>query len=342
MDLPSILQKLAQREDLSATETSGLILVMMSGELDQAQTAAILMGLRCKGETAEEIAGAARAMREKAVRITSRHNRIVDTCGTGGDHSGTFNISTVTAFVVAGADVVVAKHCNRSASSRCGSADLFEGMGLCLEASPDQVTQSLDKTGFTVLFARAMHPAMKFVAPVRSSLGIRTIFNFLGPLTNPAGATHQLVGISDEKYLRLYAQVLADLGAECALVVHGNDGLDELTLVGETKAVQWDGSELRELTLTPEDAGLSRCSREDLLGGDLEENVAIATAILQNRDTGPKRDTVLLNAGAVLWTAGAASDLRSGVEQAVGSLNSGRAWEKVQQVREILGHPPAS
>lgn len=337
MDISSALQKLAQRQDMSAAETSELILSIMSGELDQAQTAAILMGLRCKGETADEIVGAARAMREKAIRITSRHTRIVDTCGTGGDHSGTFNISTVTAFVAAGAGVVVAKHCNRSASSRCGSADLFEALGLRLDASPDQVTRCLDETGFTVLFARAMHPAMKHVAPVRTSLGIRTIFNFLGPLTNPAGATHQLIGISERKYLRLYAEALAELGVECALVARGCDGLDEVSLASETEAIQWDGRSFRELTLRPEDAGLARCSREDLLGGDRETNAAIATAVLQNRDTGPKRDAVLLNAGAVLWTAGVAPDLRNGVEKAAESLQSGAAWEKLLEVRAILG-----
>jgi anthranilate phosphoribosyltransferase len=337
MDISSILQKLSQQQDLSAAETSELILSIMSGELGQVQTAAVLMGLRCKGETAEEIVGAARAMREKAIRITSRHRRIVDTCGTGGDHSGTFNISTVTAFVAAAAGIVVAKHCNRSATSRCGSADLFEALGLRLDASTDQVTRCLDETGFTVLFARAMHPAMKHVAPVRTSLGIRTIFNFLGPLTNPAGATHQLVGISDGNYLRLYAEVLAELGAERVLVVHGCDGLDEVSLASETRAVEWDGRNLRELTLTPEDVGLTRCSRDDLLGGDKRTNAAIATAVLQNRDTGPKRDAVLLNAGAVLWTAGAAPDLRGGVDQAAKSLRSGGAWEKVLEVRKLLG-----
>jgi len=342
MDIPSILNKLAQKADLSAAETSELMSTMMSGQLDTMQTAAILMGLRCKGETAEEIAGAARAMREKAVQIRSRHERIVDTCGTGGDHSGTFNISTVSAFVVAACGVTVAKHCNRSASSRCGSADLFEGLGLNLEATPEQVTQCLEETGFTVLFARSMHPAMRHVAPVRTALGIRTIFNFLGPLTNPAGATHQLVGISDKKYLSLYAQVFAELGTKRCLVVHGLDGLDELTLSADSQAVLWDGSELKDLTVSPEDGGFSRCSRTELLGGDREVNAAIAKSILQNHDTGPKRDAVLLNAGAVLWTAEVASDLRSGVRQAEESLLSGKAWEKVEEVRAILGKSGSS
>ncbi len=337
MDIPSILQRLAEGNDLSVDQTSDLILSIMSGELDQAQTAAIFMGLRCKGETADEIVGAARAMREKAVRISSRHTVIADTCGTGGDRSGTFNISTVTAFVVSAAGVVVAKHCNRSASSKCGSADLFEALGLRLDAPVDQVTRCLDETGFTVLFARSMHPAMKHVAPVRSSMGIRTIFNFLGPLTNPAGATHQLIGISEGKYRRLYAEVLAELGAEGAMVVHGRDGLDEVSLTGETDAIRWKDGDFSELTIVPEDAGLKRCVKKDLLGGDKNANAAIAEAILRNEDKGPKQDATLLNTGAVLWTVGTARDLREGVERARETLESGRAWEKLQEVRKILG-----
>ncbi len=337
MDIPSVLQRLVEGRDLSADETSQLILSIMSGEIDHAQTAAIFMGLRCKGETADEIVGAARAMREKAVRIESTHTVIADTCGTGGDRSGTFNISTVTAFLVSATGVVVAKHCNRSASSKCGSADLFEALGLRLDAPVDQVTRCLDETGFTVLFARSMHPAMKHVAPVRSSLGIRTVFNFLGPLTNPAGATHQLIGISDGKYRRLYAEVLAELGAQGAMVVHGRDGLDEVSLTCETEAIRWENGEFSELTVVPEDVGLKRCAKEDLLGGDKEANAAIAQAILRNEDRGPKRDATVLNAGAVLWTVGAAADLRAGVEKATETLESGKAWEKVLEVRKILG-----
>jgi anthranilate phosphoribosyltransferase len=332
MDFSAIISKLLQKHDLTRDESSQAISSVMSGEWSPPQVASLLTALHCKGETIDEIVGAAAAMRSHAVSIESTQKRIVDTCGTGGDKSGTFNISTTTAFVVAGAGVPVAKHGNRSASSKCGSIDLFEQIGVNVMASPETVTRCLNETGLGVLFARTFHPAMKHAAPIRSELKFRTIFNFLGPLTNPARPSFQLVGISDQTRMETYANCLQKLGIERAWVVNGCDGLDELTLTGPTKYYEVTQTTIETGELQPEDVGLQTCSLNDLLGGTPEENAEITKDIIEGRETGPKRDAVLLNSGVALYISGKTNSIQDGIELAKTSIESGKAREKMEQL----------
>ncbi len=322
-------------QSLSEAAAGEAISAVMRGELAPTQVAALLTALRCKGETLDEIAGAALAMRDHALPIPTNQTGLIDTCGTGGDHSGTFNISTVTAFIVAGAGLPVAKHGNRSATSKCGSIDLLEQLGVNINLGPDGIARCLDQCGVGVVFARMVHPAMKHAAPVRAELGFRTIFNFLGPLTNPAKPTFQLVGISDPRYVELYAQCLHKMGIQRAWVAHGSDGLDELSLTGPSKVVEMNKGAISSFEVTPQDAGLEACKIDDLLGGDVEHNAALATAILKNEETGPKRDAALLNAGAALTIAGKAGDIKAGVALARETLQSGAAYKKLQALIEV-------
>ncbi|MCD6197131.1 MAG: anthranilate phosphoribosyltransferase [Deltaproteobacteria bacterium] len=333
--LKKAISDVVSRKDLSQAEISSVMEIIMEGEATPAQIGALLMGLRMKSETVDEIAGAAKVMREKAIRIhvnLSPGESLVDTCGTGGDGAQTFNVSTTAAFVVAGAGVKVAKHGNRSVSSRSGSADVLEALGVNLALSPEDVARAVETIGMGFMFAPDLHPAMKYAIGPRREIGIRTIFNVLGPLTNPAWANVQLLGIYDPMLTRLLAEVLGRLGSKRAWVVHGEGGLDELSLLGKSYVAQWDKNEVKEFVIRPEDAGLNPCKVEDLKGGDAEENARILKDIISGK-TGPKRDMVLLNAGAAIFLADRAKSLREGVLLAAESIDSMEAMTKLEALK---------
>ena len=325
MQVSQIMELLLAGQSLTEEQAGTAIGSVMEGQCTPAQIAALLTALRCKGETVDEITGAARAMRKHAVPIKTQRTGLIDTCGTGGDRSGSFNISTTSAFVVAGAGVPVAKHGNRSATSLCGSIDLLEKLGVNVMLSPEKAGACLDEVGITVLFARVVHPAMKHAAPIRGELGFRTIFNFLGPLTNPASPEFQLVGISDSSRLETYAKCLQNLGLKRAWVVSASDGLDEITLTGSTRYIDIQPEGIGDNELSPESLGLSCCKAEYLKGGDLEENAAITRAILEGKEQGPKRDITLLNAASALTVAGKASSVEEGLKLAADSVDTGKA-----------------
>jgi len=311
--------------------------ILLAGEATPAQIGAFLMGLRVKGETEDEVVGLVESMRAASVKIAPEREYLVDLCGTGGDGSGTFNISTAASLVVAGAGAAVAKHGNRSASSQCGSADVLESLGVPIDLSPDRVQLSIEKNGFGFLFARAYHPAMKHVAPVRGELRIRTVFNFLGPLTSPAGVECQLVGVSDDGFRPTLARVLERLGTRHAWVVHGEGGLDELTIAGATSVTEVGPrvsgkASLKELSIRPEDCGVESGSLEALQGGDAATNARIIEKILQG-EPGPCRDAVVLNAAAALFVSARARDLREGAERARDAIDSGSAREVLEALR---------
>lgn len=335
MKLAEMLDTLLAGHSLSEQAAGEAIGGVMEGLFTPVQVAALLTALRAKGETVEEIVGAARAMRGHAIPVKTRRTGSIDTCGTGGDRRGSFNISTTAAFVVAGAGVPVAKHGNRSATSPCGSIDLLEKLGVNVMLEPERIGACLDEVGIGVLFARVVHPAMKFAAPVRTELGFRTIFNYLGPLTNPAIPDFQLVGISDATRLETYAQCLQKLGVKRAWVVSATDGLDEITLTDSTPCIEVGGEGLVSRTIAPEDAGFQRCSPSDLKGGTLDENAAIAVAILEGKEKGPRRDITLLNAGAALVVAEKAATLREGASLAAESIDSGKAATLLKRLIEF-------
>ncbi|MCC5950093.1 MAG: anthranilate phosphoribosyltransferase [Nitriliruptoraceae bacterium] len=324
---PAILSAVLRGEDLEESLAHEVMGTLMRGEAESAQVAGLLVALRAKGEAASEIAGFVRAMLDAAAPLEldpALVARLVDTCGTGGDGANTFNISTVAALVVAAAGVPVAKHGNRAASSACGSADLLEGLGVHIELPPEAVGRVLAELQITFLFARSFHPAMRFVAPVRAQLGIRTAFNVLGPLSNPAGAPHQVVGVSDPALTRPMAEALARLGKRRALVFRGHDGLDELTTTAPSDVLEVRDGAVTARVLDPADLGIARASLDDLRGGGVEENVAIAQRILDG-EPGPRADIVALNAAAALFTAGAVDDLADGVARARAVLDDGTA-----------------
>lgn len=314
--LKTALGQLLQGESLSREQMAQAVGQIMEGEASPALTGAFLVALRIKGETSEEIAGAATAMRQRMARIQTNRSPLVDTCGTGGDGSGTFNISTAVAFVVAAAGVGVAKHGNRAVSSRSGSADVLAAAGVNILASHQVVERCLNELGICFLFAPSCHPAMKHAAPIRKELGIRTIFNALGPLTNPAGAKQQLLGVFDRRLTRPMAEVLGSLGSERAWVVHGADGLDEITVCDVTYVAEWTGAEVVERELKPEDVGLERAPAEALKGGTAEENAQVLRKLLAGSSPGPLCNAIALNAGAALVVAGAAPDLENGLSKA--------------------------
>lgn len=336
MGIQEALRKLVNGEVLDAVQIGEIFNSLMEGELTEGQIGALLGILAMRTPRVQELVGAAKAMRKACVKIKPATEDSVDTCGTGGDRAGTFNISTCTALVAAAGGAEVPKHGNRSATSQCGGADLLEAMGWDLDAEPDKVEACLKQTGFTFLFARKMHPAMRHVAPVRAALGIRTIFNFLGPLSNPAGAPRQLVGISDSNLMGTYARALAELGAKAAMVVSSHDGLDEISLCAPTDVVELHDGEFQERTISPEDFGLTRCEKGALTGGTVEENVRITEEILRDKQEGPKQDAVLINAGAALYIAGKASDIQQGVQRSRELIASGAAWAKVQEVMQAI------
>ena len=329
------LHKVAERGDLTADEARQAMLAILAGDISTAQIAAFLVALRMKGETAAELLGFARAMREKAQRVEI-DGPLLDTCGTGGDGAGTFNISTIAAFVVAGAGARVAKHGNRSTTlgSRCGSADILEALGIAVALPPDRAAQSIRDHGIGFLFAPLMHPAMKHAHPARLELKMRTIFNLLGPLTNPAGATRQLIGAPSEQAAALMAQALAGLEPERAFVVHGSDGLDEITTTGPTTVYEIRGAAVTRHTWSPADFDVQTARTHDLKGGDCHANCRIACNVLDGHP-GPHRDIVLVNAAAALLAAGQAADLREGMRLAAQSIDSRAAWSKVEALRNF-------
>ena len=328
------ISKVLTGKDLTREESVGVMDEIMSGKATDAQIGAFLVGLRLKGETVEEIAGAAEVMREKATRVTTKHKVVVDTCGTGGDDSGTFNISTTAAFVVAGAGICVAKHGNRSVSSQCGSADVLRALGVDIEIPPEQVGRCLDEVGIGFLFAPMLHGAMKHAIGPRREMGVRTIFNVLGPLTNPAGASHQLIGVYSRALTPVIAQVLNTLGTERAMVVHGSDGLDEITVTGESFLSILVDKEVWSSKTSPEEYGFTLADPKTLLGGTTEENVQITLDVLSGKERGPKRDIVLLNAAAAIAVSGKAHNFEQGIKMARESLDSGEALRKLEMLKE--------
>jgi anthranilate phosphoribosyltransferase len=327
---PFIL-KLKQSENLLQHEIEEVMHAIMSGDAPKEEIATFLMALREKGATVEEITGAAKIMRQFAVKIKTKHKDILDTCGTGGDKKGTFNISTITALVVAGAGCIVAKHGNRSMSSKCGSADVLEGLGVNLNLSEELLGECLDQVGIAFLFAQKMHPAMKNVADVRKELGVETIFNILGPLTNPAGATHQMMGVYNHDLVDPMAHVLQNLGSKKAIVVHGADGLDEITTTRETFISELSNNEVIDYHISPEELGVEIAKEEDLRGGDIDTNVSIARAILSG-EKGPKRDIVLVNAAYGLYVGEKVTSVTEGMQLAAKTIDSGKAKSKLEEL----------
>ena len=319
------LPRVLRGERLSREETRDVVRAMVRGELTDDQIAAFLRAVAERGETGEEMLGGAEALRAEAVPFSSGRETILDTCGTGGDQANTFNISTAAALVAAAAGVAVAKHGNRSVSSRCGSADVLEALGARIDLGPDGAARALEDTGFTFLNARVFHPAMRHVAKARSELGIRTLFNWLGPLSNPARATHQLLGVSDRSKMAIVADVLRRLGVRRALVVHGAGGLDELSLAdGNTAQESGPGGVGAAWAIDARSLGLAEAPIEALRGGDPTENAKIIRAIFAG-ERGPRRDALVLNAAAALWIAGAAPALEDAVSLAAEQIDSGRA-----------------
>jgi anthranilate phosphoribosyltransferase len=330
----SYIHKLHNRENLTQSEIEAVMQEIMAGQAAEDDIAAFLLAIKQKGPTIEEITGAARIMRRFVVGIKTRHPRILDTCGTGGDKKNTFNISTITAFVVAGAGVVVAKHGNRSVSSPCGSADVLEAAGVNLDIEKQRLSECLDGTGIAFLFAQKLHPAMKNVAPVRKALGVETIFNVLGPLTNPAQATHQIMGVYSRDLVEPMAHVLKNLGLQRALVVHGSDGLDEITTTGRTDVSEYNGDDVISYAISPEELGIPIAKPGDLSGGDLQSHVKIFDGILNGRK-GPKRDIVVVNAAYALYIAEKVKTIDEGLAMAQGSIDSGRALQKLEDLKEF-------
>jgi anthranilate phosphoribosyltransferase len=331
---PELIEKLTRHEDLTADEAAAAMSEVMEGRAAPAHLSALLIGLAMKGERPAEIVGLARAMRAFAVQVSRRHDRLFDTCGTGGDKSGTFNISSCAALVVAACGVPVAKHGNRSMSSRSGSADVFEALGVRVTGPPAVAERCLQETGMGFFFAQTFHPSMKYAAPIRRELGVRTAFNLLGPLTNPAGATRQLVGVPRAEFTELLARSLMLLGSERAWVVHGADGTDELTTTGYTKISECKDGSVNTFYLHPADVGLPKASPHALKGGDAHENARIIERILDG-ERGPARDIVLLNAGASVFIAGAASSVDDGILRASRAVDRGDAKRTLEQLVAI-------
>ena len=327
------ISKVVDGQNLAVEEMSAVMELIMSGGASEAQIGSFITALRMKGETVDEITGAAGVMREKAVHVEAGEGVVIDTCGTGGDDSGTFNISTTAAFIAAGAGLKVAKHGNRSVSSRSGSADVLRSLGVNVEAEVEKVELCLREIGIGFLFAPLLHGAMKHAIGPRREIGIRTIFNILGPLTNPAGAACQVMGVYDEKLTEPLARVLGNLGSIHAMVVHGKDGLDEITLTAASRISELKNGDVRTGDFIPEDYGLPRCRPDDLKGGNPEENAKITLDILSGAK-GPKRDVALVNAAAAIIVGGKASDFKEGLFKAAESVDSGAALEKLEKLKE--------
>ncbi|MGD0309115.1 MAG: anthranilate phosphoribosyltransferase [Acidobacteriota bacterium] len=342
MEIVEAIRRVVDGQHLDRNEAESVMDGIMSGKASDAQIAAFLTGMRMKCETKEELVGFARVMRAKASAVRPKcgvetafsgteREMLVDTCGTGGDAAGTFNISTATAFVVAGAGVQVAKHGNRSVSSVCGSADVVEALGIRIDLTPEAVARCIDEVGIGFLYAPLLHSAMRYVMLARREMKIRTVFNLLGPLCNPAGANAQVMGVYAEKLTDMMAEVLCELGARRALVVHGLDGLDEVTISGETKISEVRDGHVRTYYVSPEDFGLERASIEKIQGGDASRNAEIIREVLSDGG-GVKRDVVLLNAAAGLVAGGKAQSLRGAIEMARESIRSGGALSRLERL----------
>ena len=328
------IQKIQHGANLNHAEITLCLELIMSGHADLADVKDFLLALNAKGPTVEEITAAALIMRRYVIPVKTKHGVVLDTCGTGGDNGNTFNISTVAAIVIAASGVVVAKHGNRSSSSRCGSADVLEELGVNLQIEERRLNQCLDEVGLAFLFAQRLHPAMKNVAGVRKELGVKTIFNILGPLTNPAQASHQVMGVYSRELTAPIAQVLKNLGLKRALVVHGSDGLDEITTTGKTFVSEYNGKEIISYDLDPDELGFTLARKEDYAGGDATTNAQITLDILQG-EKGPKRDIVLVNAAYALYTAAAVDSLGAALRMAEHSIDSGRAMAKLDELKEF-------
>jgi anthranilate phosphoribosyltransferase len=333
--LTDAIDALASGRDLDAEQAAGVLAEIMGGNASEAQTAAVLIALRTKGETVPEIVGLARTMRRLATPVRCERAELIDTAGTGGGRP-TFNVSTTAALIAAGAGCAVAKHGNRSATGLSGSADLLEALGVRIDLAPADVARCVREIGFGFMFAPAHHGATRFVVPVRKELAVRTIFNFLGPLTNPAGAVRQLIGVSDPAFLDTIAGALSELGARKALVVSSVDGLDEMSTSGTTRVVEVDGPERRSYQLAPEDVGLPRASFEQVAGGTPADNADTARRILAG-ERGPRRDLAVLNAGAAIYVSGAVDGLEDGVRAAEAAIDDGRAAASLDALVELTG-----
>ena len=334
-DIRQTIGAVVDGRTLATAEAAAAMDAIMTGGVTGAQIGALVTALRMRGETVDEITGFAAAMRNHALKVAVDHDAgpLVDTCGTGGDAAGTFNISTTAAFVIAAAGIRVAKHGNRAVTSKCGSADLLEGLGVAIELDPAAVARCIADAGIGFMYAPAFHPAMRFVGPARREIGFRTVFNILGPLTNPAGARHQLIGVGHPEIAGKLARALAELGSEHAVLVHAEEGLDELGLSGPSHVTEYDARAggIKTYAIAPEDLWLSRSEPASLRGGSVEENVAITRSILDG-ESGPRRDVILLNAGAGIFAANAAGSVREGVAIAADAIDSGRAAATLERL----------
>jgi len=332
--IQAAISKLIEKQDLTQKEAEEVMNQIMSGKATDAQIAGFLVALRLKGETIDEITACAKVMREKASRIKPKnHNQLIDVVGTGGDKSGTFNISTTAAFVVAGANIPVAKHGNKGVSSKSGSADVLKALGINIDLDPKQVEKCISEVGIGYMFAPKFHSAMKYAIGPRKELKIRTIFNILGPLTNPAEAPYELMGVFDESLVEPLAEVLGKLGCKHALVVHGN-GLDEITIEAQTKAAEYKDGHLTTYNINPADFGITLVDLKEIKGNTPEDNAKITLDILNGKEKGPKRDVVLLNAGAAIYVAGKADSIQDGIDLAKNSIDSGKALEKFNNLKD--------
>jgi anthranilate phosphoribosyltransferase len=327
------IDKVASAGDLTADEAAAVLREIMEGNVSETQSAGFLIALRTKGETVDEVAGLAKTMRDLATRVECDSANLVDTAGTGGG-APSFNVSTTAALLAAAAGATVAKHGNRSATGRCGSADVLEALGARIDLEPGAISECIADVGFGFMFAPLHHQATRHIVPVRRELGVRTIFNLLGPLTNPAGARRQVIGVSDPAYLETMAGALARLGSESALIVSAEDGLDELSVSAPTRVVELREGKIDSFTVTPEEAGLERASADSLAQGDPEENAALTRAVLSGKAGGVERSLVLINAGAALYVAGVSGSIQAGVRDAGDALDSGAAAELLDRYVE--------
>jgi len=333
--IKSSILKLAEGKNLTENEAGFTADSIMRGDATPSQIGAILMGLRIKGETIDEITGFAKSMREHSLHIKPTNPNLVDTCGTGGDLSHTFNISTVSALVAAGAGVSIAKHGNRSVSSKSGSADLLESLGVKIDIDPKKVEKCINEIGIGFMFAPSFHPAMKFAGVTRREIGVRTIFNILGPLTNPAGAGLQILGVYSEALCEKMAEVLKKLGTRHALIVHGMDGMDELSISSETKISKLKEGNIKNYSIKPEDFGLVRAPKESIKVQNIEESRVVSVEILEKHEDGPKMDVILLNAAAAIYISGLAKDIKEGIIKAKESIRSNSALNKLKQLVKL-------
>ena len=334
MDVRAALARVAARGSLTESEMEAVMGQLMDGTATPAQIGGLLIALHMKGETVDEITGAVRALRAHATSVRVRAPVVVDTCGTGGDLRGTFNISTAAAFIAAGAGLTVAKHGNRAMSGTVGGADVLEALGVRIDLPPERMAECIDAVGVGFLFAQVFHPAMRHAAGPRRELGVRTIFNLLGPLSNPAGARHQVMGVFAAEWTEPLAEALGRLGCFHALVVHGDDGLDEISLAAPTRCAEWNAGTLRAFRITPEEFGLTRCRDEDLAGGDRRTAADILRGILAGA-SGPRADIAILNAAAAIYVGGRAASIAAGIDLARESVRSGRAAQKLARLIEF-------